>query len=467
MENQDSSASPSDFQNVIREINSTDDVGMELEPPEDGSTLQQPPNGGRRAWRIVMSCLCINGLIVVLRVMIYNSLTAMSIYNHVPGGTLNEIGNEYPALVPVYSPLAAYVMISRGYRKTVCIGAGIVMVTMIILSLLEGNAGLIKFLMYGPIAIGISFIEFGGLIPVLEYFTTKRMAALFLSRLGPFIAAIILTIISIFEPGIFTASWRDVLRGPSGICVGIWLFGMTLKELKLAMRDDESATFVQRTFGVFNKSIFKNVLFWSTCIVYFFYQWGIETPKEELKRFVGMGDSLPKLLTYAFSAPFGLILGKFLAWIFNKMAFNKKSGWFLQNLEGRRLTIIFGVLAASTVVSSIGCFIAPSVLNFGYFTTFSLLFSTFHGFCEAVRDNLVPEVFGRENTKVVEGFILMLAGIGAIINREIIEVIHNDYDWKTVYRYGGGMLMLSSVVTIVVVVVDRLKARQNSWNSRM
>ncbi|XP_060595817.1 uncharacterized protein LOC132749908 isoform X2 [Ruditapes philippinarum] len=422
MENQDSSASPSDFQNVIREINSTDDVGMELEPPEDGSTLQQPPNGGRRAWRIVMSCLCINGLIVVLRVMIYNSLTAMSIYNHVPGGTLNEIGNEYPALVPVYSPLAAYVMISRGYRKTVCIGAGIVMVTMIILSLLEGNAGLIKFLMYGPIAIGISFIEFGGLIPVLEYFTTKRMAALFLSRLGPFIAAIILTIISIFEPGIFTASWRDVLRGPSGICVGIWLFGMTLKELKLAMRDDESATFVQRTFGVFNKSIFKNVLFWSTCIVYFFYQWGIETPKEELKRFVGMGDSLPKLLTYAFSAPFGLILGKFLAWIFNKMAFNKKSGWFLQNLEG---------------------------------------------FCEAVRDNLVPEVFGRENTKVVEGFILMLAGIGAIINREIIEVIHNDYDWKTVYRYGGGMLMLSSVVTIVVVVVDRLKARQNSWNSRM
>jgi hypothetical protein len=58
------------------------------------------------------------------------------------------------------------------------------------------------------------------------------------------------------------------------MCVGIGLLGMTLKELKLTMRDDESATFVQRTFGVFKKDILKNVLFWSTCIVFFFYQWG-------------------------------------------------------------------------------------------------------------------------------------------------------------------------------------------------
>jgi hypothetical protein len=49
------------------------------------------------------------------------------------------------------------------------------------------------------------------------------------------------------------------------------------------------------------------------------------------------------------------------------------------NLEDKRLNIIFGVLAASTFLSSIACFISPSLLNFGYFTTFNLLFSTFIG----------------------------------------------------------------------------------------
>jgi hypothetical protein len=46
---------------------------------------------------------------------------------------------------------AAIVMIILGYRATIAIGAGLLMLTFIILSYLEGNEGLIKFLMYGPV----------------------------------------------------------------------------------------------------------------------------------------------------------------------------------------------------------------------------------------------------------------------------------------------------------------------------
>jgi hypothetical protein len=47
--------------------------------------------------------------------------------------------------------LAAIVMTVLGYRVTIVIGAGLLMVTFIIVSYLEGNEGLLKFLIYGPV----------------------------------------------------------------------------------------------------------------------------------------------------------------------------------------------------------------------------------------------------------------------------------------------------------------------------
>ncbi|XP_060578355.1 uncharacterized protein LOC132735429 [Ruditapes philippinarum] len=246
--------------NVTREGSIQDDFGMELEPPEDGSTVQHPPNGGLRAWLIVLSCTGINALLAGGLGLLTYCLISMSNDTDIPSETLQEIAFEYLALIQMYSALAAIVMTILGYRVTIAIGACLLMVTFIIVSYLEGNEGLLKFLIYGPVAIGASFIRFGGFIPVLEYFTTKRMAALFLARLGAFIGSIVPVVIYIVMPGKITAKWRDVLRGSTGICVGIGLLGLTLKEPKLTMRDDESATFVQRTFGLFKKDIPKSAL---------------------------------------------------------------------------------------------------------------------------------------------------------------------------------------------------------------
>jgi hypothetical protein len=47
--------------------------------------------------------------------------------------------------------MGAVVMIHFGYRATVCIGAGIVMVTVFILSYLEDDTeDAVKFFLYGP-----------------------------------------------------------------------------------------------------------------------------------------------------------------------------------------------------------------------------------------------------------------------------------------------------------------------------
>ena len=65
-----------------------------------------------------------------------------------------------------------------------------------------------------------------------------------------------------------------LFRGCSGLCVGIILIGLTLEDLKLTMKENKSVTFIQKTVGLANKDVLKNLLFWLTCSVYFFYQWG-------------------------------------------------------------------------------------------------------------------------------------------------------------------------------------------------
>jgi hypothetical protein len=57
-------------------------------------------------------------------------------------------------------------------------------------------------------AMGVNFLKIGALIPVLEYFTTKRMKALVLSRVGTALGGLV-TMGFMFVGGI---KWRTVFR---------------------------------------------------------------------------------------------------------------------------------------------------------------------------------------------------------------------------------------------------------------
>ncbi|XP_060554831.1 uncharacterized protein LOC132715782 [Ruditapes philippinarum] len=189
------------------------DGALELEPPAESATFENPPNGGHRAWLIVLSCALINGLLSIMELLIVFSIIddKMSSDTGTDEDAQVEISLQFMALVNLYAPMGAVVMIHFGYRATVCIGAGIVMVTVFILSYLEDDTeDAVKFFLYGPASIGTSFIKLGALIPVLEYFTTKRMKALLLSRLGTYAGQIIFILIIII--GSPNNNWRANLR---------------------------------------------------------------------------------------------------------------------------------------------------------------------------------------------------------------------------------------------------------------
>ncbi|XP_060556029.1 uncharacterized protein LOC132716724 [Ruditapes philippinarum] len=437
------------------------DGALELEPPEEGATLENPPNGGYRAWLIVLSCALINALLSSMELLIVASILKMAS----DAGTDGDIVSLFVALVNLYAPLGAVVMIRFGYRATVCVGAGFVMIAVIVLSYLAAGAeGGVKFFLYGPAAIGMSFIKLGALIPVLEYFTTKRMKALFLSRLGTYAGQIILIFILIRDPP--DIKRRAFLRGCTGFCIGIGLLGLTLQELKLNMKDG-TGTFVARTVGVGSKQILKSALFWSTCAIYFFYQWGIETPQGQIPSMaVHLKLNVAGNLSYALMPTFGELLGMFLAWIFKKVYYEEESRLHKRKLKADRMKVVFGILFVAAFCMSICCFIAPKAVTVWYFFPFSILFAALFAFCEGLRDDAVPEEFGGENVRIVEGLILMFAGLGGVITNEIGAALNDDdLHWKELFYYGGGMLLLSAFVTLTVLGLIRHKLIPSKFKS--
>jgi hypothetical protein len=45
---------------------------------------------------------------------------------------------------------------------------------------------------------------------------------------------------------------------------------------------------------------------------------------------------------------------------------------------------------------------------------------------EGLRDDVIPEEFGRDNVRIVEGLILMFVGFGGLITNEIIGKIKKE-----------------------------------------
>ena len=53
-----------------------------------------------------------------------------------------------------------------------------------------------------------------------------------------------------------------------------------------------------------------------------------------------------------------------------------------------------------------------------------------------MRDDAVPEEFGRENIRIVEGLIQMFAGLGGVITNEIAGIMNRSHpDTRLIFRF--------------------------------
>ena len=96
---------------------------LELEPPGHGTTFENPPDGGVRAWLIVLSCTLINAMMSVMLIMVRVSLldTEMSKDTAIDSETLNEMDTQLIALIDLYGMYGCLVTLNNTYVFTVLV----------------------------------------------------------------------------------------------------------------------------------------------------------------------------------------------------------------------------------------------------------------------------------------------------------------------------------------------------------
>ncbi|XP_060600321.1 uncharacterized protein LOC132753808 [Ruditapes philippinarum] len=155
--------------------------------------------------------------------------------------TLVEMYNVYNSLAGVYAPIASVSMLVLGYKWTVHIGSWCLAVSFIILSFVK-NVHAIKFLLYGMTGIGSSLVQVGSLIPILEYFTSKRILALMITKVCRYCGQFIT--LSIVLSGEKT-TWQSLYRICMGVSIPIGVIGLTVPTL-LSNLKTTSTSFIDR-----------------------------------------------------------------------------------------------------------------------------------------------------------------------------------------------------------------------------
>ncbi|XP_052769084.1 uncharacterized protein LOC128209196 [Mya arenaria] len=447
-----------------------------VDVPAEGSTVEDPPNGGFRAWLVVSLSAAINFMLAIIVLLIGFGLlitTGSEEDIDLDEDERTEIFEHFTNLSNAYSIFAALFMVRYGYRKTVVFGALVFACTLLVLANVRKEAkDFIKLCFYCPAAMGSSFILLGSLIPVLEYFSTKRRRALLIVRVCTYMAQLL-------AAGLFFADkirdsfyWRTAFLGAMALCVGIGILGMFLKDLKLTMNESPSRntkiSFVQRALGVHVLALFKNGLFYGLISLFFFFQLGANPldsvfQDNDFQEHIGATSSIGTTIAYALVPFIGLILGSLLAWILNKVAAYPSEEFPLF----RMIAILVG---GASFVLGVASFIATNA-TFGYGFTFRLLYAICIAYIDMLRDDSIPKMFGPTNTRVVEGFVLLVVGVAGIIATEITGDID---EWQYDFVFCGAMLLLTAIGTGVILVLvlfvfdkgNRVRPLAASGNSR-
>ncbi|XP_045197908.2 uncharacterized protein LOC123552362 [Mercenaria mercenaria] len=450
--------SPEDFGDEV-DIIDTDDGGQDV-------VMEEAPDGGMRAWLIVLSCFGINLIVQTMTSLIDIGIMDENVTKELDleKAEILKASNYFKSLSDLYAPFAVLVMINFGYKVTVVVGSLICCFSFTNMSMLGGGSeksigGYWQFWLCGPAAIGINFLKLGALVPVLEYFTAKRMKALVLSRLGLSLGAFG-TMGLIFATHI---KWRTVFRINAGLCILSVAIAFTLRNIgrtKITKNESKSKAkgknkIFQRIKGIFDIPLFKNRTFWIVMGVFFVFKFGLTPPALTLPT-VPMKLSSAESISPSESiggiaaANAGGLGGMGSAYLFKRLK-------WLKRFSKKSLMFVLTMVAVSGPIIGIFSVITPE--NSGFYIFFNLVVTIFQALSENMRDESIPSVFGRPDIRITESFLNMFVGVAGMISGAIqhgVDAADKKDGWKVNLRLGGSFLLMVGVVTAVLIILHKL-----------
>ncbi|XP_033750880.1 uncharacterized protein LOC117335067 [Pecten maximus] len=273
------------------------DGNLTLELPAAGSTEEKPPDGGSVAWRIVLACTILNACSTTcLTILLFS---AESMKDDIGEDETESITTACKEIRLLAAPVVAIAIVRLDYRKVSCIGSIMVIIGFLVSGFLPSDlTGVIGLFLGGVAGLGLACWYLCAIIPILEYFQSRRLIALMLSNVGSFASVIIILVVYVemFKVG-NQMKWMDTLQymaipGAVGLAVSYFL-----RPLQLKMNDKTGQSFVEVMLGVLDLRLFKELTLYLVMLVYFFDQFGRGIPNSYItvmmtdKEFTILGDT--------------------------------------------------------------------------------------------------------------------------------------------------------------------------------
>ena len=131
------------------------------------------------------------------------------------------------------------------------------------------------------LGIGYNFLSVSCTVAVLEYFNNRRLTALLVAQLGPILGAIFYPIIKmLLFPVLKLNVWTKLIRFEAASAVLMTLIGASLRPLNIRMKDNPNDTLISKMFGITGLGLFKDPLFYTMAILFFFWKGGLYIEKQ-------------------------------------------------------------------------------------------------------------------------------------------------------------------------------------------
>ncbi|XP_069137624.1 monocarboxylate transporter 12-B-like [Argopecten irradians] len=417
---------------------------LNLEGPTSGSrgSVYSPPNGGCRAWMLVLACFVINLCNAVVSLMLVSNIIR-DFTNEFGSDKANDIAEAFTVVRKIGVVVAAILMVPLGYRIVGIIGCGMYGVGLFVSSwLTKDQDDFAAFLLGGLSGLGSSFLLLTAIVPPLEYFSSKRLRAISIVRIGEIIGHTVILFVYIPLSIVKEAHYKwEINFRYQLIPVGVALLCCaTLKPLELKSSNSKT-NLVSRLAGTVDWKLFKDLVLYLILILIFMDHIGKPMSR---KQYISL---LEEMESDDINAKIITVIIPYLGEVAGLILMVLCCCW--KNRKIGTVLILIGVINA--LIGILAC-VAPSLKTFGLVAMFGALFGVSKGVFNTLLDSSVPDIFGRGHVRIVEGLFGLMIGIAQLVISPAYEEILDTYEkdpWKMGFYVGGGVLIASGVLAIL------------------
>ncbi|XP_071120663.1 monocarboxylate transporter 2-like [Mytilus edulis] len=409
-------------------------------------SVLHPPDGGIPAWKMVGVCFFINFCKEFIRNIILHS---DGFSDEVGKELAQDIYNVYSGFSKFGGVFAAVISIRYGYGMVGIIGCITAASGLLLASLCTTSLrGLIALLVSCVSGIGTGFMEYAILVVVLEYFSTKRVKVIIIVNIATTAVNVIFSVLLELKNHYpeLVLPWSLTFRYQAiGMAVAVIASGF-IRTLELEPEPDIKKIYRHHHLQYSDFSpkdwngLVKDLTFYLYIVFFLLYDFAEHLPDIR---------DLTENQKWAFDSD-QLMTAKFVPYMGFACASLVMCAWKNQTLSN-----ILAVLGPINFIAGLATCVILPYTDFGLIVFYGIIFVVAKHCILWMMLDVIPDEFGRNNTRVCLGIVCFVAGVcemGSAYAKESAEdyIEEETEKFKAVFILSGALIMASGLFGIFI-----------------